>query len=477
MAQDTSTSPASSALPPLLASLWVLLEAHRSAFRQERPYQRMVALVFGSLVAVARHTVTQLLLMLGLTDADWSAWYRLFSIPRLNYDALTRCFLQETLAEVAETEPYVAVVDGVQVPRHSRRMPGTAWLKNPRTPPWKPGAWRAQRFVHLAGLLPRVLGYSRALPLRWEPAFPEKAVRPAGMVARREWEAAHTAIGWLREQLDVAGRAAQRLLILGDGGYDVADLWRTLPARVILLTRTARNRALYALPTPETRRGAPRKYGERARTPAAWLAERTGWQRVTLEVRGRQVPVRYRAEGPFVVRKAATQPVFLLVVPGIDRQHRRLRRDPTYWLVSAVWQDDQWVLPLPAAEVLAWAWQRWEVEVCHRELKSGFGLGEMQCWGVISTVLATQWQAWLYGVLVLAGYRTWGLTGSPFTPPARWWGGAPRWSLGTLWRGYRQALWGTSDFRALWTGTGDTWRTKATWIAGIQNLLAGSLRV
>ncbi|MDQ7034772.1 MAG: hypothetical protein Q9P01_08020 [Anaerolineae bacterium] len=24
-------------------------------------------------------------------------------------------------------------------------------------------------------------------------------------------------------------------------------------------------------------------------------------------------------------------------------------------------------------------WQRWEVEVCHRELKSNFGLGNKQC--------------------------------------------------------------------------------------------------
>lgn len=476
MSQDTSVPTAAPALPPLLAALWTLLDAHRPAFRQERPYQRMVALVFGTLFAVARHTLTQLLLTLGLTAADWSAWYRLFSRPRLDYAQLTGCFLRETLREIPETEPYVAVVDGVQVPRHSRRMPGTAWLKCPRTPPWKPGAWRAQRFVHLAGLLPRVAGYSRALPLRWETAFPPKAVLPAGMVARREWEAALVALQWLRTQLDLAGRMTQRLLILGDGGFDVTDLWRALPERVILLTRTARNRALYALPVAEKRRGPPRKYGDRVRTPAAWLAERSGWQRVTLTVRGREIPVRYRVEGPLLVKRAATQPLFLLVVPGIDRQRRRLHRDPTFWLVSAVHQDDRWVLPLPAADLLAWAWQRWEVEVCHRELKSGFGLGEMQCWGVISTVLATQWQAWVYAVLVLAGYRTWGLTGSPLTPPARWWGGAPRWSLGTVWRGYRQALWGTSEFRALWTGTADTWRVKETWIAGMHNLLAGSLR-
>jgi hypothetical protein len=357
-------------------------------------------------------------------------------------------------------------------------MPGTAWLKCPRTPPFKPGPWRAQRLVHLAALLPRTPdGYSRALPLRWEPAFPAKAVRPAGMAARTEWEAALAGVGWLRRRLDAAGRRAQRLLVLADGNYDVADLWAGLPANVVLLARTARNRALYDLPPPEPRRrGAPRKYGPRAPTPADRLRERVGWQTVTLRVRGRSIPVRYRVEGPFVLRRAARQPVFLLVVGGVDRSGRHRRRPPSCWLVAAVKEGDGWALPLPAAELLAWAWQRWEVEVCHRELKSGFGLGEVQCWGPRSAVLAVQWQAWAYGALVLAGYRAWGLTGQPLRPPGRWWGGAARWSLGTLWRGYRRELWATAEFRALWTGTGAEWRERATWVGGMQNAVAGSLR-
>ena len=240
--------------------------------------------------------------------------------------------------------------------------------------------------------------------------------------------------------MDAAGRREQRLLVLGDGDYDVAALWAGLPAGVTLMTRCARNRALYELPTPEKRRGAPRKYGPRARRLPEWLRERAGWQRARLPVRGRTIPVRYRVAGPFVVQGAPAQPVFLLVVPGARRRARRLRRDPAYWLVTAAREGEQWALPLPAEELLAWAWQRWEVEVCHRELKSGFGLGEVQCWNPTSAVLAVQWQAWADGVLVLAGYRAWGLTGAPMRPPALWWRGARRWSPGTLSRGYRQAL-------------------------------------
>jgi hypothetical protein len=475
---EHTTSPIASS--SLLPELQILLAAHRPAFRQDRPFARCTALVYASLFAFARHTVTQLLVALGQTDHDWSAWYRLFSVPRLDYEELTRCYLRQTLEAIGPTGPFVAVVDGVQLPRHSRTMPGTTWLKHPQTPVFRPGIHRAQRFLHLAALLPPEQGYSRALSLRWEQAFPPKAVRREDLPARREWEAGLAALRWLREELDAAGRREQQVLAVGDGSYDTAASWTSLPERTVLLARTARNRALFALPTPEPkRRGAPRKYGEQARTPAAWLQEKGGWQQTTLRVRGRTIPTRYRVEGPFVVRKAASQPVFLLVVPGIDRrttrQHRRQRK-PHFWLVNAVQGEEGWVLPLPAPELLAWAWQRWEVEVSHRELKATFGVGEMQCWSGTSALLAVQWQVWSYAVLVLAGYRTWGLTRQPVRPPGRWWGGAPRWSLATLWRGYRQELWELPEFRALWTGTTSNLTENGPWMSALTNAVLGASR-
>ena len=49
------------------------------------------------------------------------------------------------------------------------------------------GIHRAQRFMHLAELLaPNEEGYSPALPLRWEPAFTEKAVHADGFEPKKE---------------------------------------------------------------------------------------------------------------------------------------------------------------------------------------------------------------------------------------------------------------------------------------------------
>ena len=55
----------------LIGRLLELLEAHRPAFKQERPFWRAIGLVFGELFSFGRHTVTQELMALGMTEEDW----------------------------------------------------------------------------------------------------------------------------------------------------------------------------------------------------------------------------------------------------------------------------------------------------------------------------------------------------------------------------------------------------------------------
>ena len=454
----------------LLPKLFELLEVHRGVFRQERVYWRNVGLVFGELFNFGRHTITQGLMALGILDGDWSAWYRLFSRKRFEEEQLAQTFLGETLKEVGENEPYVVGVDGVQIPRSSLKMAGTSWLKAPRTPVFKVGIHRAQRFLHGSWLTPMEEGYSRAVPLRFLPAFPPRA-KDAQVPPQREWEAGLAFVNWVRQGLDRAGRTTQSILVLADGSFDTLGFWAGLPERAILAVRAARNRALYWLPEPHPGPGRPASYGEQAPHPGDWLHKGLSWQKRDIPVRGKFILMKFQVLGPFVRAGLPEIPLFLFVVKGMHRKVGKKKphwkhRKPSFYLVSAVQVNGQWQLPFPLETILAWLWQRWELEVAHREMKAGFGVGEKQCWNPRATITSVQWSVWVYAILLLAAYRTWGLLNGP-PVPTRWWQGAKRWSFNTLWRQYRVELWGTSEFQALWTRTPDNWLKKEAFLANL----------
>jgi hypothetical protein len=466
--------------PILLQKLFELLAVHREAFGQERIYWRAVGLVLGEIFNFGRHTITQALMVLGLTDGDWSGWYRLFSQERYEEGLVAKIFFRETVQHTWSEEPYVVGTDGVQIPRSSLKMPGTSWMKAPRTPVFKVGIHRAQRFLHGAWLTPMEAGYSRAVPLRFLPAFPPKA-KPAHVSARTEGEAGLLFLNWVRQELDEVGREQQMILTLGDGSFDRLNFWRGLPERTILAVRTARNRRLYYLPERREGPGRPASYGALAPHPWEWLHKGIPWQKRDIPVRGKTILMKFQVLGPFVRDGLPEIPMFLIVAKGMHRKvgKKKLRwkhRKPCFYLVSAVQVDREWQLPLPLETILAWLWQRWELEVAHREMKSGLGVGEKQCWNPRATISSVQWNVWVYALLVLSAYRTWGLLNAPHIP-TRWWPGAKRWSFNTLWRQLRSAFWGTSPFQAFWTRTPDNWLKKESFLIALSNSIAAAARI
>ncbi len=338
--------------PKLLLELMKVLEKCEGIYGQKRVFNRVLALVMGEIFSFGRHTITQILLTLGVTSEDWSGWYRIFSEGRFDEEKTGGVMIGEMLAEVEEGEVFVVGVDGFQVPRSSLKMPGTSWLRGLRTAKFKPGIERGQRFVEGSWLTPLVNGYSRAIPIRCLSAFTLKAV-PSGEEPRTEVRAGLTFLKWSRQQMDQAGRQEQTLMSLTDGSYDTLEFWGELPERTIGVVRTARNRCLYHLP-PATAHGN-RKYGDKAPAPYVWLKKRKGFRRQDILVRGRQRPMRYRVEGPFIRDGLPDVPLMLIVIGGGKRPKgaRRKSYKPCFFLVSAQQIEGDWSLPLPLADLLA----------------------------------------------------------------------------------------------------------------------------
>jgi hypothetical protein len=234
---------------------------------------------------------------------------------------------------------------------------------------------------------------------------------------------------------------------------------------------------LYHLPD-DTMHGN-RKYGERAATPQEVWRTNKHWQPLAIEVRGRTRHLQVCVRGPFVRKGAPATPLLLIVVRGKKRKNkhgRYYRRQPLPFLVNAVRdKHGKWGLPLPLPTLLFWAWQRWEVEVAHRELKTTFGLGDKQCFNPHAAILSVQWSAWVYALLLLAGYRTFGLARAPDVP-TRWWRGSGRWSFATLLRAFRAALWGQYPFRPIFSPTPHDWPEKQRYLTALKNSILAAMR-
>ena len=460
----------------LLKHLFQLIANQRELVGQQRVRERLELLVMAELFTFGRHTITQLLMSLGLTEQDWSAWYRLFSQQRFNYEAASAGLVAESLHHVGPDEVYVVAGDATQTPRSSRKMEGAWWLRNQRTPPFMVGIHAAQRWFNGSWLVPQANGYSRAVPLRWLPAFTAKS-HPQTVEPRKEWQACVQFLNWLRQLFSTHQRAEQPILMIGDGHYDNLKLWQQLPPGVTLLARSAKNRVLYHL--PDDKMHGNRKYGARAAPPQGVWQTNKRWRAIAIDVRGRTRHLQVCVRGPFLRKGAPAVPLWLIVVRGKKRTNKHghsTRRQPLPFLVNAVRDDTgHWVLPLPLPTLLFWAWQRWEVEVAHRELKTTFGLGHKQCFNPYAAVLSVQWSAWVYALLLLAGYRTFGLARAP-TVPTRWWRGSGRWSFATLLRAFRAALWGQHHFRPILSPSPHDWVEKQHYVTALKNSIFASMQ-
>jgi hypothetical protein len=456
-----------------------LLTPMQPICKQQRSWQRLQLLNCGLLSTLGRHTLSQVITTLGAGDDDWSSWYRLFTQQRVKWGHAQQQLVRAVNQECAAKAPFVVGLDATHLPRTSERMPAVRLVPHPRTPAWRRGLHLAQRWVGLSALLPRSAdGDSRAVPLRMVPACSEKGQPIDGYDPMSEWEAGTEQLGWLRQRLDEQGQQERQIVAVADGAYSSAGLWRSLPERTVLVARCAKNRALFALPTEQPERGRKRCYGERLPTPEQERQQGRGFRPVSIRVRGRTVTPRVKVVGPVLVRSAPDCPLFLLVIAGYRPTggSRQRRRQPTQLLVNAAQQPDgTWVLPMPVEELLAWAWQRWELEVMHRELKSGFGLGQQQQWSDAGVLGVVHWLTWLYATLILAGYRTWG-----YDPPGRatlggWWK-PRRWSLATLWQAIRMDVWQLAAFLPVWGRSTDKWGEMSAWVTDPETVVASYRR-
>lgn len=439
----------------LLEKFHELLQPWRSAFPQQRTWQRAQRLAYGLLTCLRMHLTSNAICATGRQFLDWSADYRLFSRspwdPHVLFDPIF-----DHLAELLPSPqaPVVAALDDTLCKKTGRHIPGATFARDPLSPPFHLNLCRGLRFVQASVLVraTQFLGPARALPVRFEPAPP--AVKPknqnrAHQHTRKNQEnqkknpkktaaprskkhaapltpeqqeyrlqkklRALTQVGVrvlqsLRQALDARTNTRQRqLLVSGDGSYTNRTVLRQLPERTTFIGRIRKDAKLFqALPPATATRsgGRPRRYGAVAPTPEQVLHDdAVPVVKIRCFAAGevRQIPVKILRN--LYWRKAGPDLRLLLVVIKplgyrLRQGSKLLYRQPGFLICTDPELDLQ---TLVQAYV-----DRWEIECNHRDEKSLIGVAQGQVWSPKAVTRLPQFQVAIYSLLLLASILAYG---------------------------------------------------------------------
>jgi hypothetical protein len=419
----------------MLTELARMLVRWRSAFPRHSTWVRAVSVLLGLIVATARrYTITASIVARGRQFAPWAADYLVFSRAPWEvsplFDGVVDATL-DTLDKFCQRGRYLAVaVDDTGLPKTGKSIAAARWMRDPMGPPFQVNLRWGLRYLHLAILLPlHQHGLDpRAISIDFAPA---PSVKKPGKKAtadevstykeaQKQQNLSRIAVqrfAHLRAHLDAQGHRDLLVLMIGDGSYTNRNVLNGLPERVEYLGRTRGDLALFA-PAPV---GGRKVYGERLPTPdAVRKDEQLPWSEAELFYAGSMRRVRFKETNPVLWPSGGRRrPLRLLVIaptPYRARCHGRRRtyyRDPAYLLTTD--------LTTPAVEFFQEYLARWQIEVEHRDLKSGLGVGHAQVSNDKSVSRLHAAHVAMWSMVKLAALRSFGLTRTEAYPTRPAW--------------------------------------------------------
>jgi hypothetical protein len=407
-------------------------------FPQTRTLQRAIALAFGLLCGVGRRTVTRAIGFQGNTQKDWSADYKLFSRCRWEPRALFHPIMDQALRD-HPSDYVVTATDDTRVWRTGKHVPQTQWHRDPLGPPFQTNLRWGHRFLQASLILPLYQpdgeNGSRALPIRFEmapvikkpgkKATPEQLQEYARQKKQHNLSTQFVALTReLRQRLNQTGYQHKRLVQVGDGSFCNRTVMRQdWEAENVSLVVRCRKDIVLCKRAPGQ---GPRFYGKVKFTPEEMRrrTSRARWQKALIfhggcyrEVRFKELTHVYWQGG---ARKRELRLLIVAPVGYRTRQNgRKYYRKPAYLLTTD--------LTTPALVLLQAYFDRWGIEVNHRDEKNILGVGQAQVWNEHSVSKVPALLVAMYSWLLLAGLKCYGpKRAEVYEPLPKWRRGAKR---------------------------------------------------
>jgi hypothetical protein len=399
----------------LLCEFLVIVQDWRNVFPQQRTFQRGVRQALGSLVCLGRRCLSRIIWTNGGQNRSWSAEYFLHARCQWEPQRLFQPILKRALAYCPQCLVGVAL-DDTRLKKTGRSIPQAFYQRDPLSPPFHVNLMLGLRFLQASLLVPLHRNTSvgtRALPIRFQEvsrikrpgkkATEEMRKQYREAVKRKNLSRSFVDMGQqLRQELDQAGGRDKVLVLAGDGSFCNRTCFGEIPERSVLLVRARRDARLCFRASANSRRF----YAIEKFTPEQIRQDDSrDWKTTKIFYGGKRRKIRYKEVGSVHWQRGAGQrPLRLIVIaptPYRKSKSKKLYyRDPAYLLTSSL-RDS-------AKQLLQIYFDRWQIEVNHREEKDTLGVGQAQLWNVHSVPKQPVLAVAAYSALLLASLQAFG---------------------------------------------------------------------
>jgi hypothetical protein len=267
---------------------------------------------------------------------------------------------------------------------------------------------------------------TRAVPIRFQEvsrvkrpgkkASPEQQKQYKAAVKQKNLSRSFVQMGkQLRAELDQAGGREKILVLTADGSFCNRTCFAEVPDRAALLAR-ARKDARLCLRSTDTGR---RFYALEKFTPEQVRKDDgRAWKTTRIFYGGKRRKIRYKEVADLYWQRGAGKRALRLIViaptPYRKSKSRKLYyRDPAYLLTTD--------LRSSLKQLLQIYFDRWQIEVNHREEKDTLGVGQAQLWNVASVPKQPVLAVASYSALLLASLQAFGAErGTAYAELPKW---------------------------------------------------------
>jgi hypothetical protein len=414
----------------LLERFLAITDQLSDVFKQKRTVRRAASLMLAELLCLGRRWITRLILTRGRDHQDWSGDYKLFSRAQWELRRIFRPASRRTVPYFG-AGPISLAADEFRARRGGRRVKRSRWTRDPMSPPFHVNFIKGIRFLQIAALLPLYRTHQvgcRSVPISVVPVdLPQRPGRRATPAEKAAYAQAcqqnnmcRQAVRELRQTracYDELGAADKLLLVSLDGGFCNRTMFGANLERTVLLAR-GRKDAVLCRPARK-RKGSRRVYGKRKFTPQKVRTNTAiPWHQTTIFYGGQWRTVRYKEVRNVLWQGGAgRRPLRLIVVAPTPYQLSpacpRYYRQPAYLFVN----DHE----LPTQTLLQAYFDRWQIEVNHRDEKQLIGIVDAQVWNDSSVDRVPAFMAASYSFLLLAALEAYGPERTQqYIEPPRW---------------------------------------------------------